>query len=107
MIVTTTDSIAGRQVAAYLGIVSGEAVGGTNFIKDFFAGITDIFGGRSRGYEKSLNAVKDQAIEDMASRAAALGADAVIGVDLDFEAIASADRNMLLCVANGTAVKLA
>ncbi len=106
MIITTTPTVEGRQITEYLGIVSGEAVGGTNFIKDFFAGITDIIGGRSRGYEKSLSKIRDQSLEDMSQQAEALGADAIVGIDLDYEVIASDSRNMMLCIANGTAVKL-
>lgn len=106
MIITTTHNVEGRPTRDYLGIVTGEAVAGTNFFKDLFAGITDIFGGRSKSYENSLNKAKDAAIEDLSARAEALGADAVIGVDLDYQTIASDKRTMLLVVANGTAVKL-
>lgn len=106
MIITTTDGVDGRGVADYLGVVTGEAVAGTNFFKDFFAGITDIFGGRSKSYENSLNKAKDAALEDIAHRAGELGADAVIGVDLDYTTIAGDGKTMLLVVANGTAVKL-
>lgn len=106
MIITTTDMIEGRAVAEYRGIVTGEAVAGTNFLRDFLAGITDIFGGRSKSYENSLNKAKDAALDDLAARAEALGADAVIGVDLDYEAIAGEGKTMLLVVANGTAVTL-
>lgn len=106
MILTTTDAVEGRTVAAYLGITSGESVAGTNFLRDFFAGITDVLGGRSRGYEATLQKVRDEALADLAAHAQALGADAVIGIDLDYQVIASDSRNMLLCVANGTAVKL-
>lgn len=106
MIITTTASIDGQQIVEYLGIVSGEAVGGTNFVRDFFAGITDILGGRSRGYEKSLTQIKDQAIADMMAEAEEMGANAIVGADLDYEVISSDTRNMMLCVANGTAVRL-
>ena len=106
MIITTTDTIEGRQVRAYLGVVSGEAVAGTNFFKDFFAGITDIFGGRSKSYEDSLNKAKDAALEDLQGRADSLGADAIIGVDLDYTTLGGDGKTMLLCIANGTAVKL-
>ena len=106
MIITTTESVDGRGVAQYLGVVSGEAVAGTNFFKDIFAGITDIFGGRSKSYENSLNKAKDAALEDLAGRADELGADAIIGVDLDYTTLSGDGKTMLLCIANGTAVKL-
>ena len=111
MIITTTDSVEGRQVSAYLGVVSGDAVMGTNIFKDFFAGIRDIVGGRSGAYEKELQKAKgfcnSFALEDMQARAAELGADAIVAVDLDYEAISSDKSCMLMVSANGTAVKLA
>lgn len=106
MIVTTTDGIAGRSITDYLGIVTGEAVLGTNIFRDFFAGIRDIVGGRSGSYEKELRKARDTALAEMADEAKALGADAVIAVDLDYEHIGSGDRSMLMVSANGTAVKL-
>jgi uncharacterized protein YbjQ (UPF0145 family) len=107
MIITTTDSVEGRQVASYLGVVSGDAVMGTNIFKDFFAGIRDIVGGRSGAYEQELQKAKAFALEDMQARAEELGADAIIAVDLDYESIASDKTCMLMVSANGTAVKLA
>jgi uncharacterized protein YbjQ (UPF0145 family) len=106
MIVSTTDSVEGRRVGMYLGIVAGQAVLGTNVFRDFFAGIRDIVGGRSGSYEKELRRAKAMALEDMVEEARDLGADAVIGVDLDYEHIGSGDRSMLMVSANGTAVKL-
>ena len=106
MIVTTTEGIEGKQVAAYLGIVSGEAIMGANLFKDMFANIRDVVGGRAAAYEKTLRDAKDAALSDLAADAAALGADAVIAVDLDYEAIGR-NSSMLLVSANGTAVKLA
>ncbi len=106
MIVTTTDSVDGRQVAEYLGVVAGQAVMGTNVFKDFFAGITDILGGRSGSYEKELQKAKDLAMEDLMEAAAELGADAVVGVDLDYEHIGTGEKSMLMVSVNGTAVKL-
>jgi uncharacterized protein YbjQ (UPF0145 family) len=103
MIVTTTDAVEGRQIAAYLGVVSGEAVYGANVFRDFFASIRDVIGGRAGGYEKVLKDGKEVAIEDMVDEARALGADAVIGVDVDYENIG---QSMLMVSANGTAVKL-
>lgn len=107
MIVSTTDSIDGRRVGTYLGIVAGQAVLGTNFVRDFFAGIRDIVGGRSGSYEKELRKAKQVALEEMAEEARELGADAVIGVDLDYEHIGTGERSMLMVSANGTAVRLA
>jgi uncharacterized protein YbjQ (UPF0145 family) len=107
MIVTTTDSLEGRRIGAYLGIASGEAVMGTNFVRDFFAGIRDVVGGRSGSYEKELRKAKRIALEAMMEDAKDMGADAVIGVDLDYEHIGSGERSMLMVAANGTAVKLA
>jgi uncharacterized protein YbjQ (UPF0145 family) len=106
MILTTTDSVDGRKVTAYLGIVAGEAVMGTNIFRDFFAGITDILGGRSGSYEKELRKAKTLALESMMEEAQALGADAVIGMDLDYQQIGGTDRQMLMVAASGTAVKL-
>ena len=103
MIVTTTDAVEGRQISGYLGVVSGEAVYGANVFRDFFASIRDVIGGRAGGYEKVLKDGKDVAIEDMIEEARALGADAVIGVDVDYENIG---QSMLMVSANGTAVKL-
>ncbi len=107
MIISTTDSIDGRRVGTYLGIVAGQAVLGTNFVRDFFAGIRDIVGGRSGSYEKELRKAKQVALEEMAEEARELGADAVIGVDLDYEHIGTGERSMLMVSANGTAVRLA
>lgn len=106
MIVTTTESIDGKRIVKYLGIVSGEAVMGTNVFRDLFAGIRDIVGGRSGSYEKELRKAKDMAIEEMIEQADGLGADAVVGVDLDYEHIGTGERSMLMVTANGTAVKL-
>lgn len=106
MIITTTDGIEGRTITAYLGIVTGEAVLGTNIFRDFFAGIRDIVGGRSGSYEKELRKARDTALAELTDEAKALGADAVLAVDLDYEHIGSGDRSMLMVSANGTAVKL-
>ncbi len=107
MIITTTESVAGRTVKSHLGIVSGEAVMGTNIFRDFFAGIRDIVGGRSASYEKELKTAKELALQMMRDEAQALGADAVVGVDLDYESIGGEGKSMLMVSANGTAVKLA
>lgn len=103
MIVTTTDSVEGRQIAAYLGVVSGETVYGANVFRDFFASIRDVIGGRAGGYERVLKDGKNVAVEDMIEEARALGADANVGVDMDYENIG---QSMLMVSANGTAVKL-
>ena len=107
MIVTTTDNVEGRNVSSYCGIVSGEAVMGTNIFRDMFAGIRDIVGGRSGSYEKQLKSAKILSIEAMMAEAEELGADAIVGVDLDYEALGGNDKSMLMVTANGTAVKLA
>ena len=106
MLVTTTPSIEGKQVTRYIGIVTGETIIGANFIKDFFAGIRDIVGGRSGSYEKVLREAKDSALSEMEERAAKMVANAVIGVDLDYETV-GANGSMLMVTASGTAVVIA
>ena len=103
MIVTTTDSIEGRKIVSYKGIVAGECILGSNIIKDFFAGIRDVVGGRSGSYEKVLADGREIAMRDMMAEAAAVGANAVIGVDLDYEVLGK-ENGMLMVCANGTAV---
>ncbi|MBT3238382.1 MAG: heavy metal-binding domain-containing protein [Rhodospirillaceae bacterium] len=107
MIISTTDGIEGRSISAYSGIVSGEAVMGTNIFRDMFASIRDIVGGRSGSYEKELRNAKTLALEAMQAEAEELGADAIVAVDLDYESIGSGDKSMLMVTANGTAIKLA
>lgn len=102
MIVTTTPSVEGYQIAEYHGIVVGEAILGANVFRDLFAGITDIIGGRSGAYEQELGKARQVALDEMRDRATALGANAVVGVDLDYEVI----NNMLMVSASGTAVRL-
>jgi len=106
MIVTTTDTPPGRETGESFGVVAGEAILGVNIFRDFFAGITDIIGGRSQGYQKALREARDHAMRDMQEEAKELGADAVIGVDIDYEAIETKRGSMLLVSCNGTAVKL-
>lgn len=106
MILTTTDSVDGRRIKDYLGIVTGEAVLGTNIFRDFFAGIRDIVGGRSGSYEKELRSAKETAIDEMVDAAKDKGADAILGIDLDYEHIGTGERSMLMVTASGTAVKL-
>ncbi len=105
MIVTSTDGIEGQSVSEYLGIVSGEAVMGTNVFRDLFAGITDLVGGRSGAYEEELRRAKDVALEEMKREARALGADAIVGIDLDYEHLGGGSRSMLMVTTNGTAVR--
>jgi len=102
MIVTTTPTVEGRPARQYLGIVTGEAILGANIFRDLFAGIRDIVGGRSAAYEQELGRARETALSEMQDRARALGADAVVGVDIDYEVI----NNMLMVAASGTAVKL-
>lgn len=103
MIATTTPSIEGKKVVAYKGIVFGEVVSGVNFLKDFTAGLRNFFGGRSGSYENELIKARENAIEEMQQRAQNLGANAVIGVDIDYEVL-GADNGMLMVTASGTAV---
>ena len=102
MIVTTTPNVEGYQIAEYKGIVVGEAILGANVFRDLFAGITDIIGGRSGAYEASLGEARETALKELEQRALAQGANAVVGVDLDYEVI----NNMLMVSASGTAVVL-
>ncbi|MGX9134631.1 YbjQ family protein [Rummeliibacillus sp. JY-2-4R] len=101
MLVTTTNNIEGKTIQTYHGIVTGEAILGANIVRDLFASITDVIGGRSSAYENKLAEGREIAIEEMKQKALKLGANAVIGVDLDFETIR---EGMLMCVATGTAV---
>jgi uncharacterized protein YbjQ (UPF0145 family) len=105
MLITTTNSIEGRKITQYHGLVSGETIIGANLIKDFFAGITDIVGGRSNAYEQTLREAKNIAIQEMTLEAQRLGANAVIGVDLDYETLGSGG-SMLMVTACGTAVNI-
>ncbi len=105
MLVTTTNNIEGRPVQTYLGIVTAEAIIGANIFKDLFAGIRDIIGGRSATYERVIEEAKNNALNELIQKAQALGATAIIGVDLDFETIGSGG-SMLMVVATGTAVRL-
>ncbi|NEX44995.1 YbjQ family protein [Pseudotabrizicola algicola] len=102
MIVTTTHNVEGYQIADYKGIVTGEAIMGANIVRDLFAGITDIIGGRSGSYEAKLADARETALREMQERASELGANAVVGVDLDYEVIGQ----MLMVSASGTAVRL-
>ena len=103
MIVTTTNTIEDKKVTRYIGIVTGEAIIGANFVKDFFASITDIVGGRSGSYEKGLREAKDIAIRELQENAQRMGANAVLAVDLDYETLGQGG-SMLMVSASGTAV---
>lgn len=107
MIIVTTGQLEGTPVKQYLGLVSGEAILGANIFKDFFAGIRDIVGGRSAAYEAELRKAKALAIEEMTQQARDLGANAILGVDLDYENITVGQTGgMLMVSANGTAVRV-
>lgn len=103
MIVTTTPQIEGHKVVKYLGIVTGETIIGANIFRDFMAGIRDIVGGRSGQYEEVLREAKDTALKEMQQYAMALGANAIVGVDLDYETVGNGG-SMLMVTASGTAV---
>lgn len=103
MLLTTTPTIEGQDVTAYHGVVTGEAILGANVFRDLFAGIRDIVGGRSAGYEKALAEARQTAMDEMAAKASELGGNAVIGVDLDYEVVGSRG-GMLMVSASGTAV---
>ena len=105
MIVTTTPTVEKKPVTEYLGIVTGETIIGANIIKDFFAGIRDIVGGRSGSYEKVLRQAKNAALKEMQENAQSLNADAIVAVDLDYETVGP-NGGMLMVTASGTAVKL-
>jgi uncharacterized protein YbjQ (UPF0145 family) len=105
MLVVTTPTLEGRRITRYLGLVSGEAILGANIFKDLFAGIRDIVGGRSAAYEKELARARQVALDEMSDRARQLGADAIVGIDLDYEVL-GAQAGMLMVSASGTAVKL-
>lgn len=103
MISTTTPSIDGKRIIAYKGIVFGEVVNGVNFLKDIGASFRNFFGGRSQGYENELIEARQNAISEMEQRALAMGANAVVGVDIDYEVLGT-DGSMLMVTASGTAV---
>ena len=104
MLVTTTSNIEGTRITKYLGLVTGEAILGANVFKDVFAGIRDIVGGRSATYERELKRAQEIAITELKGRAQELGANAVVGVDLDYEVL-GANNGMLMVSVSGTAVK--
>ena len=103
MILTTTNTVEGRRITAYKGIVVGEAIMGANIVRDFFASVTDVIGGRSGAYEQKLHDARAEAMAEIEERAARLGAQAVVGIDLDYEVIGD---SMLMVSVSGTAVTL-
>lgn len=105
MISTTTNTIEGRQIGQYLGLVTGETIMGANIFRDFLAGITDMIGGRSDAYEDKLAEARETAIREMQEIAQSKGADAVVGIDIDYQVLGSSN-GMLMVTATGTAVKL-
>jgi uncharacterized protein YbjQ (UPF0145 family) len=104
MIITTTNSIEGKSIVEYLGIVNGEAIMGANIVRDLFASITDIVGGRSGAYETKLKEAREIAIQEMQQYARSLGATAVVGIDIDYEVVR---EGMLMVTVSGTAVRTA
>lgn len=105
MLLTTTPTIQGHNIHQYYGVVTGETIIGANVVKDFLAGLTDFFGGRSGTYEQVLREAKDAAMREMSDRAAQMGANAVVGIDLDYETVGQAG-SMLMVTCSGTAVRI-
>ena len=103
MIITTTPNIEGKTIREYKGLVVGEVISGVDFIKDFAAGLTNFFGGRSHSYEEELVQAREAAISEMIDRASRMGANAIVGIDLDYEILGEAG-NMLMVTVSGTAV---
>ena len=103
ILLSTTPQIEGRPILEYKGVVTGETIIGANFMKDFFAGIRDIVGGRSASYEKVLRQAKDTSMQEMMERAQAMGANAIVGIDIDYETIGESN-SMLMVATSGTAV---
>ncbi len=105
MILTTTNNIEGKQIVSYKGLVTGEVIIGANFMKDFFAGVRDFIGGRSKSYENVLNEARRNAINEMMQNASAMGANAIIGIDLDYEVVGM-KGSMIMVNVSGTAVQI-
>lgn len=103
MIITTTPGMEGKTIREYKGIVFGEVISGVDFVRDFAAGLTNFFGGRSNSYEEELSNARQQALYELEQRAAQVGANAVVGVDIDYEVL-GANNGMLMVTASGTAV---
>ena len=105
MLLTTTPTVEGRRIVTYYGVVTGETIIGANVMRDFLAGIRDFFGGRSGAYEEVLREAKNTALEEMAQEAQRLGANAVVGIDLDYETVGGSG-SMLMVTCSGTAVRI-
>ena len=105
MLMTTTPSVEGKRIVRYLGVVTGETIIGANVFRDFLAGVRDFFGGRSGSYEAVLREAKDTALEELVRQAEALGANAVVGIDLDYETVGGSG-SMLMVTCSGTAVRV-
>lgn len=105
MIITTTPTVEGRQIREYQGVVFGEVIAGINFVKDFFASVRNVVGGRAASYEQELQQARSSAMREMEENARRIGADAVVGVDIDYEVLGP-NGNMIMVTASGTAVKL-
>ena len=103
MIITTTNSIEGKRIVDYKGIVSGEVIVGINVLKDMFASVRNFIGGRSKGYEEELVKARDNAMRELEERAERLGANAIVGVDIDYQVLGT-DNGMMMVIASGTAV---
>lgn len=104
MIITTTPAIEGKEITEYMGIVFGEVISGVDFVKDFAAGLSNFFGGRSGTYEEELIEARQNAMREMEQRADSMGANAVVGVDIDYEVLGS-NNGMLMVTVSGTAVR--
>ncbi|GDX41917.1 MAG: hypothetical protein RL555_614 [Bacteroidota bacterium] len=105
MILTTTASIEGRPVQEYLGVINAQSIIGANMFKDIFAGLRDLIGGRSKTYERVIEEAKEDAMRELTQKAQSMGANAVVGIDLDFETV-GASGSMLMVIATGTAVRI-
>lgn len=105
MLLTTTPTVQGHNITQYFGVVTGETIIGANVVKDFLAGLTDFFGGRSSTYENVLREAKDAALKEMSERAQRMGANAVVGIDLDYETVGQTS-SMLMVTCSGTAVRI-
>lgn len=106
MIITTTSTVEGRPAQEYLGVINAQSIIGANIFKDFLGGLRDVFGGRSKTYERVLEEAKEHALRELAEKAQAMGANAILGVDLDFETVGGSG-SMLMVIATGTAVRIA
>ena len=105
MILTTTASIEGRPVQEYLGVINAQSIIGANMFKDIFAGLRDLIGGRSKTYERVIEEAKEDAMRELTQKAQSVGANAVVGIDLDFETV-GASGSMVMVIATGTAVRI-